>query len=143
MDELQQAVQDACFEVNRKAQDLKEQIAAYAQHLRLLGDPQKLPDGSSWYHNPIQDYAQEIVNVWRSGLGMVANPYHPANRAYTLFDKLLDHWVAGSELSRTMYGSRVTSYIRDHSLRAAGYELQKETMDGRVHYRIVKLEAVA
>lgn len=138
---------EAFMDIQGRADKDKEEIDAYIKQVFEGGDVHKLPSGDSWYHNSLTEYAKNIVNAYRRSIGQPENPYAPWDHSrYRLFDVLLAKisepipWVPASKLSGMVMGSRVETYLDRMVLRRHGYDLEKELLHGKVHFRLVEWE---
>jgi hypothetical protein len=116
-------------------------VRLYAKHLYGGGDPTVI----SGYAVPeglvkASPYCKELADAWREDQGWKPNPASPreANR-WNALDALLDReWISAAELKSEYLGrSQVEAALQPWRLEAAGYKLLKDTVDGKVAYRLV------
>jgi len=133
--------------VQRNAEETKRLCEEYAEHVWSGGDPVKLPGNKIWYMNPIGPYASLIVNSYRIAMRQITNPYHPAwQYQFRLFDALtqegrVNTWISNEKLKSATHGKRVEALLTVRDLERHAWQLEKQSIDGKVHYRLVRVEA--
>jgi hypothetical protein len=137
---MAQVLAEIHADVMREANQTYGDCRAYAEHVWQGGDPTVIAEFRSEFQGA-SAYADEIVNSCREVNGQHGNPFHPKNAfAFRLFDMLLSAapgWVPAQDLRRITGGGHATTYLKDYKLRSAGWQLEKESFDGVVHYRLV------
>lgn len=133
-----QIVQD---KIQASADEKKADAEGYATHVFEGGDPTEIGTFlRKW--DGAKRYADEIANAYRETQGQWAIPYSPVSRtSWLLCDRLLaklGQWISYSELRDVTGGQQVPPFLKSYALRDAGYALEKDVIDGKVHYRLVK-----
>lgn len=131
-------------DIQEKADQMKLEATAIVNHIFSGGDQRRGVDANgddtSWFNVSVRQYAIHIVNAYRRTQGLPDNPYHPGHMSFRAFDKLTatpGAWVLGASLTP---GHRVEAVLKAHELAKAGWVLGKDTINGRVHFRLARIE---
>jgi hypothetical protein len=118
-------------------------VRAYAKHVFGGGDPTDISDWDRQWEGA-KGYAGEIANAYREVKGLRTIPFSPTQgRHWRLFEYMVGHfgeWIPVTTLHEYTGRSHPTTYLKGFQLRKHGYDIEKETLDGRVHYRIVGVD---
>lgn len=136
--------------IQNQAHEVMSAVDTYAKHVFSGGDVADLPRQGErrWSPSLATPYAQQIVNAYRESEGTAPNPYSPGSTHYKLFDRLLrafdsgEAWVPAKVLSRGIMGSRAETYLKQNHLKPWGWTLEKEKIDGKVHFALAKYSEV-
>jgi hypothetical protein len=133
-------------QIQRDARETMRLCEEFAKQVWSGGSQTKLPEGH-WYMNPVGPYASLIVNSYRIAMRQITNPYHPGmNYPFRLFDALtadgcVGTWISNEKLAPLVHGARVEAILRSRDLEKYGWLLEKQKIDGKVHFRMVIIEA--
>lgn len=137
-------IAEVLADIQEKADHTKLEATAVIDHIFSGGDPRRAVDPKygdiPWYNSGVRQYASHIVNAYRRTQGLPDNPYHPSQMQFRAFNKLTEkpgEWILGAHLTP---GHRVEALLKPNELAKAGWLLAKDTIKGRVHFRLVRIE---
>jgi hypothetical protein len=132
-------------QIMREARETMRLCEKFAEQVWSGGSQTKLPEGH-WYMNPVGPYASLIVNSYRVAMRQITNPFHPGmNFQFRLFDALVQDgregtWISNEKLTPVTNGARVEALLRSRDLEKTEWQLEKQKIDGKVHFRMVRVE---
>jgi len=132
-------------QIQREARETMRLCEKFAEQVWSGGSQTKLPEGH-WYMNPVGPYASLIVNSYRIAMRQITNPFHPGmNYQFRLFDALtadgrVGLWISNEQLTSVTNGARVEALLRSRDLEKTGWQLEKQKIDGKVHFKMVRVE---
>jgi hypothetical protein len=131
-----------------EAREQKALAARYLEHLRSDGDPAASP--VTGYMRPrLEPQFQRIAfRAWEAECGDEPRPYTPADGRYryrvaAFMHAHLNEWIPYDTLRRLADGGRLDTHAlfggRFYQLeRETPYAIEREKLDGKVHYRMVR-----